>query len=77
LSKRRLKRGGFRSIVELQAAINRDPRPFCWTKSPKKILAVCRVCKYRPNSMLGQSKERWERLGSFWSAKARFAAAYR
>jgi len=47
LTKRRLKRGVFRSIVELQAAINRflaehnrDPRPFRWTKSPKKIIAA-------------------------------------
>jgi transposase len=45
LTKRRLKRGVFRSSVELQAAINRfladhnrDPRPFRWTKSPKKII---------------------------------------
>jgi transposase len=47
LTKRRLKRGVFRSIVELQAAINRflaehnqDPRPFRCTKSPTKIIAA-------------------------------------
>jgi len=47
LTKRRLRRGVFRSVVELQAAIdrflaehNRDPRPFRWTKSPKKIVAA-------------------------------------
>ena len=47
LTKRRLKRGGFRSVVELQAAINRflaehncEPQPFRWTKSPKKIIAA-------------------------------------
>ena len=47
LTKRRLKRGVFRSIVELQAAINRflretndDPRPFRWTKDPDKIIAA-------------------------------------
>ncbi len=47
LTKRRLKPGVFRSIVELQAAINRflaehnhDPTPFRWTKSPKKIIAA-------------------------------------
>jgi hypothetical protein len=47
LTKRRLKRGVFRSIVELQAAINRflaehncHPRPFQWTESPKKIIAA-------------------------------------
>ena len=47
LTKRRLKRGVFRSIAELQAAINhfltehnRHPRPFRWTKCPKKIIAA-------------------------------------
>jgi transposase len=47
LTKRRLKRGVFRSIVELQAAINRflaetnaDPYPFRWTKDPDKIIAA-------------------------------------
>jgi transposase len=49
LTKRRLKRGAFRSIVELQAAINRflaeinaDPRPFHWTKDPDIIIAAVR-----------------------------------
>src|SRR6201986_2812653 len=47
LTKRRLKRGVFRSIVELQAAINRflaeandDPKPFRWTKDPDEIIAA-------------------------------------
>jgi transposase len=47
LAKRRLKRGVFRSIVELQAAINRflaetnaSPRPFTWTADPDKIIAA-------------------------------------
>lgn len=47
LTKRRLKRGVFCSVVELQAAINRflaetnaDPRPFRWKKDPHKILAA-------------------------------------
>jgi transposase len=49
LSKRRLKRGVFRSIVDLQAAINRfiaetndDPKPFVWTADPDKIIAAVR-----------------------------------
>jgi transposase len=50
LSKRRLKRGVFRSIVDLQAAINRfvaetnrDPKPFVWTADPQRIIdAVAR-----------------------------------
>jgi hypothetical protein len=43
LSRRRLKRGVFRSVVDLQAAINRfvaetnvDPKPFMWTADPDK-----------------------------------------
>jgi transposase len=47
LTSRRLKRGVFRSIVELQVAINRflretnqQPRPFRWTKDPDKIIAA-------------------------------------
>ena len=47
LSKRRLKRGVFRSVVELQAAINRflaetndDPKPFIWTADPDQIIAA-------------------------------------
>jgi transposase len=49
LTKRRLKRGVFRSIVDLQAAINRfltetndDPKPFTWTANPDKIIAAVR-----------------------------------
>ena len=47
LSKRRLRRGVFRSVVDLQAAINRfvtetnnDPKPFVWTADPDKIIAA-------------------------------------
>ena len=47
LTKRRLKRGVFRSVVDLQAAINRylgeanhDPKPFRWTADPDKIIAA-------------------------------------
>jgi transposase len=49
LTKRRLKRGVFHSLVALQAAINRflteanaNPRPFRWTKDPDKIIAAVR-----------------------------------
>jgi len=49
LTKRRLKRGVFHSVVSLQAAINRfvaeaneDPRPFRWIKDPDKIIAAVR-----------------------------------
>ena len=47
LTNRRLKRGTFRSIVELQAAINAfiaetndNPKPFIWTADPDKIIAA-------------------------------------
>lgn len=47
LAKQRLKCGVFRSIVDLQAAINRyieeangDPKPFVWTADPDKIIAA-------------------------------------
>jgi len=49
LSRRRLKRGVFRSVVDLQAAINRFveetnqmPKPFTWTADPDKIIAAVR-----------------------------------
>jgi len=47
LSRRRLKRGVFRSVRELKAAISRfldetnnDPKPFTWTADPDKIVAA-------------------------------------
>ena len=55
LTKRRLKRGVFHSIVDLQAAIKRyidqhndDPKPFTWTKSAKTIIE-----KLNPMNALG------------------------
>jgi transposase len=49
LTKRRLKRGVFHSLVSLQAAINRflietneNPKPFRWTKDPNKIISAVR-----------------------------------
>ena len=47
LTKRRLTRGVFRSVADLQAAINRflaehnqQPKPFVWTKDPDEIIAA-------------------------------------
>lgn len=47
LAKRRLKRGVFRSVADLEAAIgrflaeaNHDPKPFSWTADPDKIIAA-------------------------------------
>ncbi len=49
LTQRRLKHGVFRSVVDLQAAINRfleeynvEPKPFKWTADPDKIIAAVR-----------------------------------
>ena len=49
LTRRRLKRGVFGSLVELQAAINRflvetnaDPKPFVWTADPDRIIEKVR-----------------------------------
>ena len=49
LTRRRLKRGTFRSIVDLQAAINRfleetndNPKPLVWTADPDSIIAAVR-----------------------------------
>ena len=46
LTRRRIRRGSFPSILDLQAAINRyiaehnaDPKPFKWTKPADQILA--------------------------------------
>jgi transposase len=47
LTKRRLKRGAFCSVTDLQAAINRfiaehnqEPKPFVWKKDPDAIIAA-------------------------------------
>lgn len=47
LTRRRLKRGVFRSVVDIKAAINRfiveansDPKPFVWTVDPNRVLAA-------------------------------------
>jgi transposase len=47
LSTRRLKRGVFKSVADLQDAIkrfvaetNENPKPFVWTKNPDKIIAA-------------------------------------
>lgn len=47
LTRRRLKRGVFHSLADLQAAINRflveqneNPKPFVWTADPDRIIAA-------------------------------------
>jgi transposase len=52
LTRRRLKRGVFRSVDELKAAIerfvaetNHDPKPFVWTAKPNRALAAVKQGK--------------------------------
>jgi hypothetical protein len=58
LTKRRLKRGVFVSVVDLQAAVNRfvaehtKIRPFTWTADPDKIIRAVR----RGHQMLDSSR---------------------
>ena len=47
LTRQRLKRGVFRSVIDLQVAINRfvaetnvDPKPFVWTADPIRVIAA-------------------------------------
>jgi hypothetical protein len=58
LTNRRLKRGVFRSVSELQAAIERfltetnsDPKPFLWTARPSRILAAVKRGKEKLESI--------------------------
>src|SRR5246127_1798044 len=58
LTRRRLKRGGFRSVADLQAAINRfveetnsDPKPFVWTADAKRVLAAVKRGKEKLESI--------------------------
>jgi transposase len=58
LTRRRLKRGVFHSLVDLQAAINRfvaeanrNPRPFVWTADPDRVLAAVKRGKQALESL--------------------------
>jgi transposase len=58
LTRRRLKRGVFRSVAELQTAINRfvaetnsNPKPFVWTAEPKRVLAAVKRGKEKLESI--------------------------
>jgi len=58
LTRRRLKRGVFRSVADLQAAINRfveetnsNPKPFVWTADPKRVLAAVKRGKEKLESI--------------------------
>ena len=64
LTRRRLKRGVFRSLVDLQVAINRflaetnsTPKPFVWTADPKRVLAAVKRGKEALESIYQQSRK--------------------
>jgi hypothetical protein len=51
MTRQRIRRGGFRSLADLQTAIkaylgehNANPKPFVWTKSAEVILAKLDHC---------------------------------
>ena len=61
LTNKRLRRGVFSGIVDLQAAINRflaetnrDPRPFIWTADPSNIIGRVRRGKQALVELTGQ-----------------------
>ena len=54
LTRQRLKRGVFRSVIDLQVAINRfvaetdlTPKPFVWTADLKRVIAAVKRGKKR------------------------------
>ncbi len=62
LTRQRLQRGVFRSVVDLQIAINRfvadtnaDPKPFAWTADQKRVLAAVKRGKQTLESVLQAS----------------------
>ena len=64
LTRRRLKRGVFLSLVDLQVAINRflaetksTPKPFVWTADPKRVLAAFKREKEALESIHKQSRK--------------------
>jgi hypothetical protein len=63
-TRRRLKRSVFRSLVDLQVAINRflaetnsTPKPFVWTADPKRVLAAVKRGKEALESIHKQSRK--------------------
>ena len=58
LTRQRLKRGVFRSVIDLQVAINRfvaetklNPKPFVWTADSKRVLAAVKRGKQTLDSV--------------------------
>jgi hypothetical protein len=60
LTNKRIRRGVFRSVKELESAIreyisvhNEDPKPFVWTKTADQILAS--IARYARRTVAAQS----------------------
>jgi transposase len=58
LTRKRLRRGVFRYVADLKAAITRflaetnsDPKPFVWTADPKRVLAAVKRGKEKLESI--------------------------
>ena len=63
ITTKRIRRGVFRSVGELEDAIrdyldqhNADPKPFVWTKSAKAVLAKERRALEQLQSLTGRSQ---------------------
>ena len=66
LTNKRIRRGVFRSVKELEAAIrqyieihNEDPTPFVWTRTADQILAS--IARYRPTHHPTYLTNHWDR----------------
>ena len=79
LTKRRLKRGVFLSVVDLQAAINRfvldhnaEPKPFTWTADPDKIIQAVRRGHQVLDSIHYQPRDGTRRIAQHCSFETRY-----
>ena len=91
LTKRRLRRGSFLGIIDLQAAINRylaehnaDPKPFRWKADPDTIIAAAarghQTLEFNPlaHGGLDGSYREWQQLRVVWSIfRRQYQAVFR
>ena len=83
LARRRLKRGVFRSVVDLQVAINRfgaetnaDPKHFVWTADPKRVLAAVKRGKQTLESIHAHELAKFRACYSIvWSDRQQLGVA--
>ena len=72
ITRKRIRRGVFHSVVDLQRAINdyleihnANPKPFVWTADPDKIIAAVRRGRQVLNSIHSHVRHFKERVGKF------------